>query len=356
MNSFLKQNYNIDKVINNGINYLLSLNNDNKWQGFPTLAGTSDVWVTGFVLAHISKLVKQKDIIKASQKFLLKSRHDIGAWSYSAIVPPDADSTAWSLMALQSFDELKDDDLQKARTFLWSHYIDSGIATYNIESGIGEFISAPSKEIIAGWTSAHPDVSIATILADINNEKVPIILKWLIEQENEGLIDSYWWRGPYYTTTLLLRVLSIQRKVLPKEHAQKIVNGLINLQLESGGFGLGITNEPDAFSTAMALEAFVHLSNIDTTKEKTLCLKALIESQQSNGSWDGGYILRIPMPNIKDPNIIDTWSLENGAGNSYVKDQNGIFATAMACYALDLYRQTESQQYNNFIAKSSTAS
>jgi hypothetical protein len=356
MDSFHNSKSNIDTVINNGIKYLLSQNNEGRWKGFPTLAGTSDIWVTGFVLAHISNLFKQEDIIKESQEFLLKSSHTSGAWSYSAAVPPDADSSAWCLLALQSCNELKGFDLEKTKSFLWSHFIDQGISTYITASGIGEFISAPNNEAISGWTSAHPDVSIAAVLADINNENVTGILNWLKEQQiNAGLIDSYWWRVPYYTTALLLRALSIRQEVLPQEHAQKIVKVLVDRQLSNGGFGLDSSKKPDAFSTAMALELLCHLSYLGTDKEKDMCINALIQSQQPNGAWEGNFILRIPSPNISNPNLISTWSTVNGGGNSYVEDQNGIFATAMACYALDCWRQPESSHlYKGSITKSST--
>lgn len=354
MSSFIDSDIKfVDKVIDNGINYLLSQNNEGRWRGFPTLAGTSDVWVTGFVLTHIGELMKQQEIITESQKFLLKSRKASGAWSYSIAVPPDADSTAWCLLALQSYTELKDAELDKSKKCLWNHLKDQGIATYTSDSGIQEFISAPSKEVIAGWTSAHPDVSAAAVLADIKSEKAPAVLKWLIEKQHEGLIDSYWWRVPYYTTSLLLRAFSRLDKVLPKNLANKIYKEIVDRQLPNGSFALDSSNEPDAFTTAMALESLIYLSYSGTNQAIEKCIRALLESQQPNGAWEGGLILRIPAPNIMNPEIVDSWSTVNGGGNSYVEDQNGIFATTMACYALDYWRRTKSEQYKSTHVKSS---
>jgi hypothetical protein len=334
----------IDHAIEKGIKHLLSLTVNGRWRGFPTLAGESDIWVTGFVLAHISRLCEQMNAISDSQNFLLTSRHPAGGWSYSSPVPPDADSTAWCLMALQSCNKLTGSALENAKAFLWSHFTGSGVSTYRTDSGIREFISAPADEFISGWTSPHPDVSIATALADLKNEKVPGIINWLIEQQtNEGFINSYWWRGPYYTTTLLLRVLSLYKNRLPEDRAKLIAAALVREQLADGGFGLDSSASPNPFTTALALESFTHLVYLGHHRERINCGNALLQLQQKNGGWAGDYILRIPAPYVMDPNQVSSWNNADGGGNSLIEDNEGLFATAMACYALACWRHTETQ-------------
>ena len=335
----------VDHAIEKGIKYLLSQSTKGRWRGFPTLAGESDIWVTGFVVAHINKLCEQEEVINEARNFLIHSRQPSNGWAYSVNVPSDADSTAWCLMALESCSLLTGLELDNTKSFLWSHFVDNGISTYRVESGIGEFISAPNDEAIQGWTSAHSDVTIAAVLADINNEKIPKILTWLTDQQtDEGVINSYWWRSAYYTTTLLLRALSLRQESLPKEHSKKIIQNLVKRQLPDGGFGLDPSAKLDPFTTALSLESFVHLSDLDSTTETYLCAKSLLQSQNKDGSWDGNYILRIPAPNIMDPNKVVNWNSEHGGGNSFVKDQDGLFATAMACYALDCYKRSETNK------------
>lgn len=344
----------VDRSIENGIDYLLSKASNGRWRGFPTMAGESDIWVTGFIISHIETLCIQDDIINEAHNFILNARHASNGWSYSAIVPADADSTAWCLMALKSNKEFNGAELENTKSFLWNHYKDEGLSTYRQESGIGEFISAPNKEAIQGWTSSHPDVSIAAILADIKNEHVPKVLNWLISlQSKEGLIESYWWRNLYYTTTLLLRALSLRNESLPKEHSKNIIQSLIKKQMPSGGFDFDGSQNSDSFTTALALESFIHLSEMDCANEIKLCVNNLLNSQNKDGSWDGDYILRIPAPNILNPNEIGHWSKDLGGGNSFVKDKDGLFATTMACYALDFYRQYELQKINNKSSKTS---
>jgi squalene cyclase len=335
----------IDDAIEKGINYLFSKNVNGQWRGFPTLAGESDIWVTGFVLAHIYNLCEQQDAIKEPQKFLLRSRHSSGGWSYSAKVPPDADSTSWCLMALHSCKELSGLELEKATTFLWSHFTNPGVSTYGINSGIREFISAPDNETIAGWTSIHSDVSIAAVLADKENGESMGILNWLSNlQTNTGFFNAYWWRGPHYTTTLLLRALTQLKLQLPFERATKIAAALANAQLSDGGFGLDSSTNKNSFTTALALESFSHLSYLRQDKESANCGKALLNLQNENGGWSGDYILRIPTPFVIDPNQVESWSYVHGGGNCFIEDKDGIFATAMACYALALSSQTELQK------------
>ena len=99
----------VENAIKEGLKYLWSQNNMGSWQGFPTLAGTSDIWVTGFVLAHISPLSQRASAMDKIYEFLLASQHPGGGWSYSASVPPDADSTAWCLAALANFPLIKEE-------------------------------------------------------------------------------------------------------------------------------------------------------------------------------------------------------------------------------------------------------
>ncbi len=331
-----------DQAIEKGVNYLLSKNLNGRWRGFPTLAGESDIWVTGFVLSHINKFIPQPDIINAAQNFLLQSRHSSGGWSYSTLVPPDADSTAWCLIVLQSINVATESVMKEAITFMWSHFTGNGVSTYRNESGIREFISAPSEYPISGWTSAHPDVSVAALLTDFQNEKAPGIISWLADQQTkEGYINSYWWRSPYYTITLLLRVLARYNKRLPDEWAGKIADSLVSNQLASGGFSIDSSGSLDAFTTALALESFAHLSYLGLKEQRHLCAKALLDSQQEDGNWAGDFILRIPVPHIVNPEDVPSWNSAVGGGNSLIADKDGLFATTMACHALDCWRQNE---------------
>ena len=330
----------VNQAINRGVSYLLSHAHSGRWRGFPTLAGESDIWVTGFITAHIHSFLDNQDVLNEIHAFLIEARLPTDGWSYSAMVPSDADSTAWCLMALKSSSIFNSVDLENSRAFLWDHFVNPGIATYSLNSGIGDFISAPNNEAIAGWTSSHPDVSIAAVLADMTDDRVPGILDWLQSMHSkEGFIDSYWWRGPFYTTALTLRALKKRNETISEAYTDKLLQGLRRLQLENGGFALGNTMKLNPFSTALALETLLHLPDNQGANEIFACANALLGAQNDNGSWDGDFILRIPAPHVMDPESIAAYDNLDGGGNSFIPDQSGLFATAMACYALDCLRQ-----------------
>lgn len=334
----------VDEAISRGLNYLWSLNKDGAWSGLPTLAGESDIWVSGFVLAHILHLSDNTQKVKVAQEYIINARQPHGGWSYSSIVPPDADSTAWCLMALASYPNMKKSTLQEARTFLWSHYSDCGISTFSKTSRICEFIEKTAKISIAGWTSTHNDVSVAAALADIENVNTSIIIEDLLRiMATNGFLSSYWWRGPLYSTALFCRALYKLNLLLPDKVSERMISTIIQGQLPEGGFQVEASSEVNAFNTALALESFCHLSFLGHRKERMNCGKALLRSQQNHGGWEGGLNMRIPVPDDIEPDINGTWDNPDGGGNSYISDKDGLFATALACYALDSWRRCETQ-------------
>jgi len=117
---------------------------------------------------------------------------------------------------------------------------------------------------------------------------------------------------------------------------------MIGDQLADGGFRVSSSAGIDAFTTALALESFTYLSSPGLQQERNLCANALLNSQRQDGSWAGDFILRIPAPGVINPDEITSWNSAGGGGNSLIADKDGLFATAMACHALDCWRKTES--------------
>lgn len=332
----------VDTALERGIERLLAQNQGGRWRGFPTLAGESDVWVTGFILAHISGLARRRRKVRDAQAFLLNASRQSGGWSYGGEVPPDADSTAWCLMALSGVKGMSDSRRRTNESFLWSHLTNGGVATYKLDSGISKYIQAAPNHSIAGWTSAHPDVTAAAILADPHGERVEEFLAGLIaRQTGAGFFNSYWWRGPHYTTTLTLRALRRCKRHLPAASARLILRALVREQLPDGGFGLGASMRLDSLTTALALESFTHLSYLGGLRNRRAAGNALLQTQGSDGRWGGDFVMRIPAPDVIDPQHVNLWKREGGGGNCYIPDRDGLFATAIACFALDCWRQAE---------------
>ncbi len=183
------------------------------------------------------------------------------------------------------------------------------------------------------------------MLADTQNERAAEIINGLTKQQTaKGFINSYWWRGPHYATTLFLRAASNDIYQISNDHAVLIAESLVREQLADGGFSLDSSAVMNPFTTALALESFTHLSYPGKHDEGINCANALLHAQQENGSWAGDYILRIPAPYITDPNEVASWNNADGGGNSLIEDKDGLFATAMCCYALDCLRNAETKK------------
>lgn len=322
--------------------YLEAQRRNALWEGFPTLAGSSDAWVSGFVCTHLAA-VGSPDIdavLAETVTALLERRSTGGGWSYGAGVPDDADSTAWCAQATRG--AAPEGVAEEVAAVLASHRVGHGYATYREDGGIAEFVDQPA-EGVAGWSSAHPDVTAAVLLAD---EPEPggsderDVLRWLVGSlSGTGLMPSYWWRGELYGTALTLRALHARGRRLPENREAAMARGLERMQLADGGFGLGASSSGDAFTTAMGLEAWCRVSHLDDGQGGRRAAQALLDSQRPGGAWPGGFVLRIPAPGATDPRLVSSWSRATGGGNSYVPDVGGVFATTAAAYALDLWRR-----------------
>jgi hypothetical protein len=321
------------------LEYLHGLRHGGLWRGFPTLAGESDLWVSGFVAAHLSNVELVSFDTAPTVEALLGSAYTDGGWGYSANVPPDADSTAWCAMAVAEADAA--DVLTDARRVLEDHRDGNGFATYLPESGIVKFIEASSSSSVRGWTSAHPDVTAAVLLAGVPgrgaDDSEDVLQDLVASQTGAGFIASHWWRGPFYGSALVLRALNTRGRRLEPRGEGLMYRGLARKQLADGGFGLGASSSSDPFSTAFGLEALCRLAHLDDDGRRDQAANALLASQGKDGGWAGDFVLRIPAPDVVNPRLVDVWSRGTGGGNSFVPDVDGVFATAAAAHSLDLW-------------------
>lgn len=362
-----------EDAVRRGVQALVHARHEGLWRGFPTLAGTSDEWVSGFVVTHLAALgrsalgrsaleradVEALDEVRAT----LSTRQRVeGGWGFGPQVPPDADSTAWVLSALR--DSLPTADVDRALDALDAHRVDEGYATYRAGSGIEEFVRAGPGGT-PGWTAPHPDVTAAVLLASMplgrpapgarvdpphgdplrggdddlhTADPAETSLRRLVgSADGTGLVPAYWWRGLLYTTALVLRLLDEQDAAGPPAWEAAALEGLARLQTPTGGYRLGSDAYDDAFQTALALECWCRLARRGGPDRRDEVARALIAQQGADGGWVGGYVLRLPAPDVTDPRLVGSWRRGAGGGNAFVPDPGGVFATSSAVHALDLY-------------------
>jgi hypothetical protein len=326
-----------DEAIAAGIDRLAELAPDGQWRGFPTLAGESRVWVSGFVLAHLAPLAPRRAAVVAGRRRLAEARRPGSGWRYDSHVPPDADSTAWCLLALSGGRALPARDRREAEAFLAGHLADGGARTFLPDSGIADFIEAGDRSV-AGWTAPHDDVSAACALAGVprpGSQDAESLLGLLVSrQTGAGWFDSYWWRGPHYATAVLLRALARHGRRLDAGAARRLLRALRREQLADGGYAVGAAPDLDPFTTALALDSLNHLAEVGGARARRRAASALVRAQRRDGGWAGGMPMRIPAPDVLDPHHVDSWLHGGRGGNSYVPDRDGVFATAMSVHAL----------------------
>ncbi len=297
--------------------------------------------MSGFVAAHLRPISDAPIDLESTYAAILAEQYPDGGWGYGGAVPADADSTAWCVAALAG-EQGAGEAVASGRLALADHRRDDGYATFRPDSGIDEFIGATSAEAVSGWTAPHVDVTAAVVLAGVpdpaDDEDAEDVLAALAgAQKGSGFVDSYWWRGPLYGTALVLRALHGRQRRLTDEQEGVMYRGLTRVQLPEGGFALAARPEPDPFTTALGLEALARLRHLDGARSADRAAAALLAAQRPEGSWQGDFVLRIPAPDVRDPRLVDEWSLGTGGGNSLVPDTDGIFATTLACHALDLW-------------------
>jgi hypothetical protein len=326
-------------AVEHGIRRLEALAPAGRWNGFPTLAGRSDVWVTAFAVAHLRALAPRHPLIATARRYLAQEQQASGGWGYGGRgVPADADSTAWCLQALGSSRDLSTAARARAFAFLETHRTERGFSTYHPDSGIRAFIEASHETSVDGWTRTHPDVTAAVLLAGHPPRRTAkaraLLQRLMASQTAAGLIEAYWWRSAFYALTMTLRVFRDQRLRPSPTFVLRALAALEAKRLPDGGYGLGADPSADAFTTAMALEAQSLLTNRNAAAP---AVDALLSAQKSDGGWEGALVLRIPAPSVTSVLSVHGWKANTGGGNSFVNDDDGVFATTLACHALALH-------------------
>jgi hypothetical protein len=98
----------IRRAIERGLTFLTSFCCDRHWEDFSLPVGSSDAWVTAYVLAKLAELPRNLrdfgiESGRAALDWLAASRTANGGWGYHRDVPDDADSTAWAILALRAW-------------------------------------------------------------------------------------------------------------------------------------------------------------------------------------------------------------------------------------------------------------
>lgn len=246
---------------------------DGAWCDFALPPGPSTSWTTAYIARQLVESWPDAGAaVVRAQAFLRASVHPGNGWGYNARCKPDADSTAWALLALP--------DVHLRHTAALARFAtpEGGFRTYDF--------TTPDH----GWARPYAEVTATALRALVpvvgpNYALITRGVTWLATQR-----AGYWWEAPGY----LPRELARLRSILPEAPVPTVPAGI----------------GTSAFDTALRLEVGLNPA----------CAEALLVSQQADGSWASVPILRLPDP--------------YSGGMRVFADQRRLFTTATVLSAL----------------------
>jgi hypothetical protein len=191
----------IEESLATGVRFLTSVQEaDGRWIDYRLPVGSSDAWMTGYTsvaLVAASAAVPAEPALEAARRgasWLARSRSYDAGWGFNRWTGPDADSTAWALLALDGSGF--DIDAQDVG-FLLAHWTAAG--------GVATYRHGP-----AHWADPHPDVTPVALLAlpaNVAREVAEVTLDYLAGVRlDDGSWPSYWWTTGHYSTLRNLEV------------------------------------------------------------------------------------------------------------------------------------------------------
>ena len=169
---------------------------DGAWRDFQLKPGRSDAWVTAYVGLRLLRAetcapdAEMRPALAAATRYLEGARHRDGGWGYNGKSPPDADSTAQSILFLRAgFGAVTLADYAALARF---QLRDGAFATYRRGDGRD------------GWCRGHPDVTAVALRAmagmlrpdHVRLRRGYARLAGYLARKNA--LASYWWPSPFY--------------------------------------------------------------------------------------------------------------------------------------------------------------
>ncbi len=315
----------IGNAVDRGIAYLLARRNARGWwNDFQTLAGPGTEWVSAFVAFALASTNRAAALAAAHATWsrLHWRRWWSAGWGYNRAVPSDADSTIWALRLAAAVDAPSNG---RALRFLARHVTSKGaLATYASAGPIRAFTRLAGTSF-AGWCGPHACVSAAgASLPELPHRQR--VLAWLRgAQHSNGHWTSYWWTTPHYATALAAEALADASGPGDADRVSLAVQWVADDLLRRA-------KVMTPFEQAFALRTL--LLGTQESAELSRILGDLARTQRADGSWSPSARLRIPPPDVIDPDGYTGWVEGALGGGSIQVDHEGCFTTAAVLLAL----------------------
>lgn len=272
----------------------------------------------------------------AAWRALCRRRWLSGAWGFNRLTPPDADSTVWGLQLAVRIGAEDSARAARARRFLAGHLLaDGSLVTYARSGPIRHFTRLNRSISFEGWCSSHTCVTAAAASLERfqGHEQVLACLRRI--QAIDGSWPAYWWADRAYSTGLAAQGMAKSRDPSDQSCLRRAVTWAAN-QILTGGSGYPSGLLGSAFATSYCLTILTCSSNPESVRLPIArAVDALIDGQRADGSWLPSAALRIPPPNVPDPDSYSNWQKGGRGGGSIQLDRNAVFTTASVLRALN---------------------
>jgi hypothetical protein len=291
-------------AIDRAIAFLLNARqSDDWWIDFPELWTGSDEWVTAFAGAALAGIPngRARGAAERAWSLLLGRRSNTG-WGYHAAAPIDMDSTTWGLRlayAIGAEDSLR---AQRARDAVDACALpDGGLPCYprgvlrHLFPFFGDAFDGPH----AGWClTSH--VCVTAAAAVLPDERARDFLRR--GQRENGSWPAYWWEDAAYSTSLAVEALARTTRREDRVLVDAAVEWALGRVRPGGDVRSGNQSGGSPFITACCVLILVHaLESARVRPTLDRAVRWLTETQQSDGSWKASAHLRVPPPEVIDP-------------------------------------------------------
>ena len=245
------------------------------WTDYRLPVGASDAWVTAYAgwslsrAAHLNSNAPADEAAEAAARWLARERPYDAGWGYNAVTGPDADSTGLAIALLDDRGHAVREEDRRLLASMWDAA--GGFVTY---AGRGDAWSRARVDVIFPAFSGLPHECRAAWISEAIEHVASTRAK-------DGLWWGYWWAGPWYPTWTALALLRSLDQPLPAFDPA--------------------TEWPrprTALETAF-LAGVLHQWNVPQLRDRLIT--AIIERQEMDGQWEGGFDLRVTNPDCDDP-------------------------------------------------------
>jgi squalene cyclase len=307
----IQMNYRLERSILEALRYVVSCQSEyGAWLEWSLPPGESDAWATayiGYKLRMVPHHLKNKvkDSLSRASDWILKKEYADGGWGYNDLVGSDADSTAYTIMFLDSTGRRPPEEAYDLLNKFRSN--DGGFSTY------------VSRIFNSSWEVSHPDVTPIVLTALLTrygpvNPTIVRGIEYVLEQQNsEGTWNSFWWNTCLYSTEANLALLDKVSATFDKDRTK---NNLHKIRPKN------------PFEAALLISSLLLTdTNYRETNKILDLVNYLLQNQQLDGCWKSEYLLR-----VTDRNCYDPWTSED-AGILYSENKM-LFTTLTVLEAL----------------------